>query len=56
LGFDQQRLSRVTLVVSAIYFAFPATWDGWSEEAAARNLAELKQWVCAEVGQAGDFA
>jgi hypothetical protein len=51
LGFDQRRLRRVTLVVAPTPFAFPATWDGWSEEAEAHNLAKLKQWVRAEVGQ-----
>lgn len=55
LGFYQQRLNRVALVVSPTPFAFPATWDGWSEEAEARRLAVLKQWVRAEVGREGDF-
>ena len=56
LCFDQQRLRQVALVVAPTPFAFPATWDGWSEEAEARRLASLKQWIRAEVGQASDFA
>ena len=56
LGFTQQRLRRVALVVSPTPFAVPATWDGWSEEAEARSLVRLKQWIRAEVGQEGEFA
>jgi hypothetical protein len=56
LGFNQQRLRRVALVVAPIPFAFPVTWDSWSEEAEARSLVRLKQWVRAEVGQQEEFA
>jgi hypothetical protein len=56
LGFYQQRLSHVALVVSPTPFAFSATWGGWSEEVEIRKLAALKQWVRAETGQEGDFA
>jgi hypothetical protein len=56
LGFEQQRLRRVALVVSPTPFAFPATWDGWSAEVEAHRLARLKHWIRAEVGQESDFA
>lgn len=55
LGFEQQQLRRVSLVVSPTPFAFPATWDGWSAETEAHRLAGLKQWIRAEVGQEGEF-
>ncbi len=55
LGFYQDQLCRVSLVVSPIRFPAAVTWDGWAADAEWRRLAVLKQWVREQVGREGEF-